>query len=140
MASALAGEICGILHLFSDEVRRMKPYYEEYASRMDHAEKPESWWPMAVGGDYMTIYKSVSGELGNLPGNLPERIAKFYVELRGVFDRISAAETGVYNQGSGKDAAFMARVLVREIARAEESGTALVADLEASRAAAQNSF
>jgi hypothetical protein len=86
IASALAGEIAGLLYMSNK--RRYRQLFENILSRLEAGENVQI--PKLIGendGKFGTLYPIVDrylDKLGLLPGTIPERVVRFYQFVGGI--------------------------------------------------------
>jgi hypothetical protein len=100
-ALALAGEIASLLHMA--EVRRYVPAFERFLAELREGHDV-SIPRITHGRDYRDpVADRYLDKIGYLPGDLPERIVRFYAVLSGIrhdLDRMSSGEVDLQGKAN----------------------------------------
>ena len=128
LASALIGELAGFVE--TAHRRNMVAYYRENAAAV-RARGRFEFWDLAASSKHDVVFAGVGAGVGLLPDDNPERVVLAYALIASVFDRMSSAAAGNYNQLAPAAAASMLDLLADEAAEAIDYARRVIGQLRA---------
>lgn len=104
-ASALAGEICSILHM--TEQRQYVQAFQGFLARLEAGQQVSVFDIGVTPGKLDPVIEKYIDRLGLLDADLPERIAIFYMQLNGIRLDIANLAAGRWDRDIARKAALI---------------------------------